>query len=145
MFPSTPWSSPCTSNSLAESLIQAQCFSWVQLRSSRKGCSRQAGLCSSLFLRTNCSLCSLKGHHNRPLYRTIFDTKLPLLLERRQPMCSDSSSHQENQRWKQNSSPCSLWTPHLSFPMSGGRQLRCRCMKWRSLLAVSKRVFEPWS
>lgn len=34
-------------------------------------------------------------------------------------MHSDFSCHQEHQLWKENCSLCSLWTPHLSFPMSG--------------------------
>lgn len=135
----TPWSSPCTLYSLADSLMQALCFPCAHLWSSSKGCSYQAGLSSILFLRANCCLCSLKGHHNWLLYWTIFDTKLPLLLERWQLM---RSNHQESQFWKQNSSLRSLWTPHLSFPMSGDLSIKAHVYEVKIFACSFKASFQ---
>lgn len=106
---------PCSQYCLADSSLQTLCFPCVHLWRSSNGCSHPAGLPCGLFLWVNCCLCSLKDHHNCRLCWNTFDTKSPLL-ESLQLMHSDSSSHQEHQLWKQSSSLCSLWTPHLSCP-----------------------------
>lgn len=142
--PINPLSSPCTSYSLADSMLQALCFPCVHLWSSSKGCSHQAGLSSSLFLKANCCLCYLKGHHNCLLYWTIFDTKLPSLLERWQLMRSDSSSSKKTNT-ESKTLLCAASELHTSpFPCQVSHQSRRMCMKWGSLLAVSKWVFKSW-